>query len=91
MFMVADLVSLSLYLFLCELFIHSNEPRQEISNNAVYATSKGSDQHVHTRSLIRVFTSCLNILWTSFGVSTLKKNAAQACLISLHLSKCHLV
>ena len=28
------------------------EPRHEISNNVVYATSKGSDQPVHTRSLI---------------------------------------
>ena len=24
------------------------EPRHEISNNVVYATSKGSDQHAHT-------------------------------------------
>ena len=39
-----------------------NEPRHEISNNVVYATSKGSDQPAHTRSLIRAFASSLNIL-----------------------------
>ena len=32
-----------------------------MSNNVVCATSKGSDQHVH--SLIRTFASHLNILW----------------------------
>ena len=35
------------------------EPRQEISNNGVCATSKGSDQPAHTRSLIRAFASRL--------------------------------
>ena len=39
-----------------------NEPVHEISNNVVYATSKGSDQPAHTRSLIRAFASRLNIL-----------------------------
>ena len=38
------------------------EPRNEISNNVVCATSKGSDQSVHVRSLIRAFASRLNIL-----------------------------
>ena len=38
------------------------EPRPEISNNVVCATSKGSDQPAHTRSLIRAFASHLNIL-----------------------------
>ena len=38
------------------------EPWHEISNNLVCATSKGSDQSAHTRSLVRVFTSRLNIL-----------------------------
>ena len=33
------------------------EPRREISNNVVCATIKGSDQHAHTRSLIRAFAS----------------------------------
>ena len=39
------------------------EPRHEISNNVVCATSKGSDQPAHTRSVIRAFVSRLNILW----------------------------
>ena len=38
------------------------EPRHEISNNVVCATSKGSDQPAHTRSLIRAFASGMNIL-----------------------------
>ena len=39
------------------------EPVHEISNNAVCATSKASDQPAHTRSLIRAFASRLSILW----------------------------
>ena len=38
------------------------EPRHEIYNNVAGATSKGSDQPAHTRSLIRTFASRLNIL-----------------------------
>ena len=38
------------------------EPRHEISNNVVCATSTGSDQFTHTRSLIIAFASRLNIL-----------------------------
>ena len=38
-----------------------NEPQHEISNNVVCATSKGSDQPAHMRSLIRAFASHLNI------------------------------
>ena len=38
------------------------EPRHEISNNVVFVTSKASDQPAHTGSLIRAFTSPLNIL-----------------------------
>ena len=38
------------------------EPRHEISNNAVCATSKDSDQPAHTHSLIRAFASRLNCL-----------------------------
>ena len=34
---------------------NQNEPRHEISNNVVCATSKGSDQPSHMRSLIRAF------------------------------------
>ena len=40
----------------------SFEPRHEIFNNVVCATSKASDQPAHTRSLIRAFASRLNIL-----------------------------
>ena len=42
--------------------INNNEPAHEISNNVVCATSKASDQPVHTRSLIRALASCLSIL-----------------------------
>ena len=38
------------------------EPRHEISNNVVCATSKGSDQPAHMRSLIRAFAGGFNIL-----------------------------
>ena len=41
----------------------SIEPRHDISNNVVGATSRGSDQPAHKRSLIRAFASGLNILW----------------------------
>ena len=40
--------------------IRRYEPRHEISNNVVCATSKASDHPVHTHSLIRVFASRLN-------------------------------
>ena len=44
-------------------FTHTkHEPRQEISNNVVSGTSKGSDQPAHTRSLIKAFARHLNIL-----------------------------
>ena len=38
------------------------EPRHEISNNVVFATSKASDQPAHTRSLIKAFACPLNSL-----------------------------
>ena len=38
------------------------EPVHEISNSIVFATSKGSDQPAHRRSLIRAFASRLSIL-----------------------------
>ena len=38
------------------------EPRHDISNNMVCATSKGSDQPAHMRRLIRACASRLNIL-----------------------------
>ena len=52
-----------------------NKPVNEISNNVVCATSKGSDQPAHTRSLIRAFASRLGMLWllSSFGVSKLNR------------------
>ena len=40
----------------------TNEPQHEISKNVVCATSKGSDQPAHMRSLIRAFASRLHIL-----------------------------
>ena len=42
--------------------VNKFEPRYEISNNVVCATSKGSDQPAHMRSLIKAFASRLNIL-----------------------------
>ena len=47
--------------FVGKLYEEHNEPRYEISNNVVFATSKGSDQPEHTRSLIRAFASPLDI------------------------------
>ena len=35
------------------------EPQHEISNNVLCASSKGSDQPAHMRSLIRVFAALL--------------------------------
>ena len=43
----------------CKLY---NEPVHEISKNVVCATSKGSDQPAHMRSLIKAFARRLNIL-----------------------------
>ena len=43
-------------------YLRTFEPRHEISNNVVGATSKASDQPVHTPRLIRAFASRLNIL-----------------------------
>ena len=40
------------------------EPRHDISNNVVCATSKGSDQPAHTRSLIRAFARGLKYSMT---------------------------
>ena len=52
-------------ILIINLLVHKfsiNEPRHEISNNVVCATSKASDQPAHTRSLIRAFASRLNII-----------------------------
>ena len=43
------------------MLFKTNEPRHEISNNVLCATSKASDQLGHTRSLIRAYASRLNI------------------------------
>ena len=43
---------------------NTHEPRHEISDNVVCATSKASDQPAHMRSLIRAFASRLNISMT---------------------------
>ena len=75
---------------------HVYELRHVISNNVVCATSKCSDQPAHTGRLIRAFASRLNILWVLsywtniFWSFQVWKEAAQA-LLSLHLSKCHIV
>ena len=45
-----------------ESLFSENEPLHEISNNVVCATSKGSDQPAHMRSLIRAFACRLNML-----------------------------
>ena len=42
-------------------FLLCNEPWHGISNKVVCATSKASDQPVHTRSLIRAIASRLNM------------------------------
>ena len=41
---------------------NTDEQGHEISNSVVLATSKASDQHAHTRSLIRAFARRLNLL-----------------------------
>ena len=75
---------------------HKFEPRHEISNNVVCATSKASDQPAYMRSLIRCFASRLNIqgvlsYWPNIIKSSKAwKGAAQADL-SIHLSTCHIV
>ena len=72
------------------------EPRHEISNNVVCATSKAADQLAHMRSLIRAFASRLN---NSMNIKLLSEHhyeflrLKRGCtgLSSLHLSKCHIV
>ena len=41
---------------------HIIEPRHDMSNNVVCATSKASDQSAHSRTLIRICASRLNIV-----------------------------
>ena len=47
------------------------EPRHEISNNVVCATSKASDQPAHVRSLIRAFASRIVNLLTKHPLELL--------------------
>ena len=58
-FLPLFVVILCLYLVCCVVL---SESRHEISNNVVCATSKGSDQPAHVRSLIRAFATHLNTL-----------------------------
>ena len=44
------------------LTLSKNEPRHEIFNNVVCATSKASDQPARTRILVRAFAIRLNLL-----------------------------
>ena len=74
----------------------NTEPRNEIFNNMVCATSKGSDQSAHTRSLIRAFASRLNIqlllsYWPNNTWSFLALQAAAQARLCLLMSKCHIV
>ena len=50
-----DLEQFNLCISVAETF----EPQHEISNNLVFATSKGSDQPAHMRSLIRALICLL--------------------------------
>ena len=45
-----------------DIWFLRNEPRHEISNNVVCATSKASDKPAHMRSLIRAFVCRLTTL-----------------------------
>ena len=57
-FKIFQLFQVSLH----EIEINKFEPWNEISNNMVCETSKGSDQPAHKSSLIRAFASPLNSL-----------------------------
>ena len=62
-------IDLTVYL---PIHIFWNEPVHEISNKMVCATSKASDQHAHTCSLIRALASRLGILWLlSYWLNTI--------------------
>ena len=55
-------------------FAPINGPQYEISNNVVYASTKGLDQPAHMRSLIRAFASSLQTIdQLAFEVSKLKR------------------
>ena len=72
------------------------ELQHVITNNVVCATSKGSDQPVHMRSLIRIFAGRLNVLMTlrlltKHHLEFLSLKGGSEARMSLHLSKCHIV
>ena len=76
--------------------LKTNEPRHEISNNVICATSKGSDQPAHKRSLIRAFASSLNVLgllshWPNIIMVflSLKGGCTGPSEHTLHCSKSH--
>ena len=69
----------------------SLEPRHEISNIVVCATSKGSDQPAHTRSLIRAFVCRLNKVLTEHHLEFLSLKEAAEARLSLFMSKRHIV
>ena len=54
--------SILIVVFLLGMMTYKIEPRHEISNNVVCATSEVSDQPAHSRSLIRAFASRMNII-----------------------------
>ena len=56
----------------------------------VCATSKGSDQPAHARSMIRAFASRLNMQLTEHHLEFLSLKEAAKARLSLHLSKCHI-
>ena len=71
------------------------EPFHEISINVVCVTSKGSDQPAHMQSLIKAFSSCLNILrlWllTKHHLEFLSLRGGCTGSPESTLVKCHLV
>ena len=78
-------------IFLYEIcYLSKYEPRHEISNNVLCATSKGSDQPAHTRSLIRAFASRLNILSLNAPIATIAVCFSRLlkCLRSLYGKQC---
>ena len=60
------------------------EPRHDISNNVVCATSKASDPPAHTRSLIRAFASSLNILLTEHHLKFLSSKGGLHRLVCVY-------
>ena len=67
------------------------EPRHDISNNVVCATSKGSDQPAHTRGLIGAFASRLNIILSLRHLEFLvRKGSSESTLVKMpHCWKSH--